>query len=227
MTSTKSRASQVYARFAALLEPLGYRPKGRRGSFRRQLSESLYGLIGVNLNSWAGGRVVNIDPAIGVREARVNMIASAFRGAPYPPSMPTVVRLLSNLLPAGSRRSWTVEAAGDLSQVDACVAEIRTRGLPYIEQHMTLESMRQPLVEGLFREYHGSRYSLAVIQAMLGRRDLGIILLREMLDEIGDSEIRADQEFRRFVRRFESSPLDIYAMDKKELTRYFRAHPPD
>ncbi|HET9343283.1 MAG TPA: hypothetical protein VFO25_10260 [Candidatus Eremiobacteraceae bacterium] len=155
------------------------------------------------------------------------MIVSAFRGIPYRSSMPTVVNLLSNLPPTSTHRSWTVEDAGDLSPVDACVGEIQTRGLAFIEQHMTLESMRQSLIERLAGEYYGFRYTLAVVHAMLGRQDLGMILLSAVLEDIRAGKVPATEEFLRFVRWFESSPLDIYSMDQKELARFFRGHAPD
>jgi hypothetical protein len=172
------------------------------------------GLLSLTLAGWGGNKVTNISPHVGVCKEHINKIMLSFRGMAHIANISTVGRPLRYLVPESERRDWVVTTDVDMDVLRDCARAVQQYGIPFMQNHETLVSMRDFLIEDFTNDFSW-RYRVAVIDRALGNRGAAMAVLKEGLAQIGDRKTPADEEYRTFIQRFEESPDEMFVVESE------------
>lgn len=200
MTGSKLAATAANAACRKELETLGFRK--RAGSiFTCDLDSDTIGWIGLNSAGNRPDGPYEINPVVGVRHQELErIVAELSHQKPHAYQPPTISTPIGYIMPEQSYRAWYFSDAASAPDVAASMAEaIRTHGLPYMRDSVTLDALIEQMRAN---RGHQLEMRLPVAYQLRGEPDAARALVEEELTKLGDRSDAAAENFRGFAALF-------------------------
>jgi len=134
------------------------------------LSPGVVGWLGLNRILGEPGLLLSINPVVGVRHNKVELLVSSLAGNQSDPKTTTFAEPLAYVMPEGQYREWSFHAVEDTPHVlDDLAAAVREHGLPNMKRWSDLSALLGVVQQdGEILEYQARRVPAAL--ALLGRK---------------------------------------------------------
>jgi hypothetical protein len=212
MAAAVSKTGQQAA-VELLREPLaGLGFRKRAGAiFTVELDDPVIGWLGLNAATehQPAGRA-SVNPVVGVRHQTVERIVAALLDEQFHPYVgPTVSTPIGYVMPEQSFTTWQFGDKDSQSQADELLTAVENYGLPFMRDHVELESIRDAIEQG---NAEFGEYRLPVVLSLLGRDDEAVRMIDDRLQELGDADNPFAHEFRAYAERFTTHANDLMAL---------------
>jgi len=186
------------------LVQLGFRRR-TTGIYTLDLGHEVLGWLGLNkaTRHYEPGRAL-INPIVGVRHQRVERLVSEILGErvhEYVP--PTVSTPIYSLMDHSTYTEWILGGPGSQPVLEALVAAVRDRAVPFMRDHIDLTSLLRAIEAGLGYDLD---YRKAVVLAEMGRSEAAKAFLTTGVDSLQGRQDDAAQRLRTFAKAFANRP---------------------
>lgn len=167
--SMKELVRAIIKETESKLSPMGF--KKRAGEiFTVEPVAGFLGWIGLN-RAMRESNVVEINPVIGVRCERIEMLVAELEGEkPHPYNPPTVSVSLGYLMPDSCYRPWLFEDLPKVSDgVAGMIGAVAEYGLPFINSALSVDAIANLLLSGKYGIPHQNAYRLPVAFHLSGK----------------------------------------------------------
>ncbi len=199
--SSKKLEIEVFAIIRPGLEHMGFRKRAGR-IFTRELSPDILGAVSFAARLERAGVAVDMSANVGVRFQRLERILAELAGLPYDSYNPdTIFTALLALMPKSRRLQWSFDNTKPVRpEAESLLAAICDYGLPYIENHATLDAV----IEAGYRlsKSESLAYRLPMALMLTGRAKEARQAVAGRLSSIDSRTDPAAGIYRTFAARF-------------------------
>jgi hypothetical protein len=183
----------------AELKPLGFRKV--KGVFVCPVGADMFGWLGLNTASHRNDGRVGINPVVGVRSERIEQRIGRLLGEKQPRLAPTICTSLGYLMPEARYVEWLFEPApfDYLSECKRMARAVEVYGMPFMNSNSTLTAQLQDLEHLRFSSKETAVYRCPVAYLLSGRTELAAAYVKRQLEELGDREDLAAQQYKTFA----------------------------
>jgi hypothetical protein len=186
------------------LEDIGFERRGAR--FVIDVSDDVFGSVGLNRAVHRRDQLVEVDPVVGVCCVPLETRLAAVRGEPQVTrykAHPAIVRHLGYLSPRHRYTPWWFSPDVDCYELAQRMAtQIEEYALPFFKANRTLEEYYESMRD---RRYGGIAqylaYRLPVAAVMLGRPEMARMHVSNYLDRIREETGGSYDDYRVFAKK--------------------------
>jgi hypothetical protein len=198
----RSSLDEAFIAIGDRLGVRGWRKRGVKGVFTKELAPDTLGWIGLNSAREGYRGAVAIGPAVGVRNQAVERLVARLSGATFHPFLPpTVVQQLGYLLPARGYKAWVFTDESFDSSADELVECVDEHGLPDMLGLTDLAALRAR-TEVNWEHDQQAHYRVPVLRLLTGDRVGALAALDRVETLLVGRDDPAAQLFRSYERAF-------------------------
>jgi hypothetical protein len=174
----------------------------RKHGFSVDLSEDIYGRVGLNKAIGRGNGILEINPIVGVGSHKLEKLVMELLGLKFQPYVGAAIgRNVGYLMPEKKYRPWLFcEEDNCEALVADMVATVQEFGRPFMQEHMGLsalcEAMRHSRLGGPLDQYR-----IPAAYVLLGKNAEAEAFLEAKLKEMGSRNDMDAEWFRRFAAK--------------------------
>jgi hypothetical protein len=177
--------------------------KKRGEGFYRELGKDTDGYVGLNLATRLPNNSIGISPIVGVSYAPIeDRIQKLCTTSPFLNDA-TLTTAVGYLTPEKRFLQWVFDPAlGDTmgSEIAKIARSIEQYGLPFMQEHTSLESIITELEATRYTVNDLRRYRLPVAYLLAGKRDEALKLLGQELEAMNERTDPAALQYRDFAQ---------------------------
>lgn len=195
---TKSVLREIHGN----LQALSFRKK-RGGGFYRELGEDTEGYVGLNLATRLPNKRIGISPIVGVSYLPVeDRIQKLCITSPFLNDV-TLTTAVGYLTPEKRFLEWVFDPAlGDIvdSEIAKIIRAIEQYGLPFMQEHTSLDSIIAELEATRYTVNDLRRYRLPVAYLLAGRKNEALKFVEQELEAMKERTDPAAAQYRDFAQ---------------------------
>jgi hypothetical protein len=196
-----------FDRIAAALAKLRFQMR-ETGIFTIPIGNETEGWVG--LNKRTEGRILEINPVVGVRNYRLEeFVARARAEAPHPYLPPSVSIPLGYLTPQASFKTWDFAAGFGADEiVGDLVKNIQDYALPFMYSNSKLDNIYNTIKQPRFYNREKAAYYLPALDILLDRAFFAKEFVTAKLLEISNRADQAAERYKEFARAILELPTE-------------------
>ena len=174
----------------------------RKSGFSADLSEDIYGVIGLNKAIGRGNGILEINPIVGVGSHKLEKMVMELLGQKFQPYAGAAIgRNVGYLTPEKKYKPWLFREEDDCKTLLAgMVATIQKYGRPFIQEHMELSALCEAMRHSKFGGPH-DQYRIPAAYMLLGNKIEAEAFLETKLNEMSSRNDLDAESFRRFAAK--------------------------
>jgi hypothetical protein len=196
---SKELIERILKMTGTLLADVGMR-KRERQIYTCELSQEIFGWLGLNTATHRSDGRLQINPVIGVRHLGIEkLVAEALGKKLHPYIPPTISTPLGYIMPEKKYATWLF-GEGDVDDlaVAKMVEAIQKYGVPFMRSHANLDAIIEALESGCGFPTN-TAYRLPVAYFLQGQTEKAVQYLRNRLATFGEKETMASQDYKKFA----------------------------
>jgi hypothetical protein len=172
----------------------------RKNGFSLDLSEDIYGVVGLNKAIGRGNGILEINPVVGVGSQKLEKLWLELLGQKFRPYVGAAIgRNVGYLMHGKTYKSWLFHQEANCEAVVAdMVATVQEYGPPFMQQHMQLSALCEAMKHAKVSGPH-DQYRIPVACVLLGKNAEAETFLEVKLKEMGGRNDRDAESFRSFA----------------------------
>lgn len=202
MATNSALAKSVLKEIQNNLLALSFRKKGG-GGFYKELQKDTRGYVGLNLATHLPNHRIGISPIVGVSYLPIeDHMQKLCTTSPFLNDA-TLTTAVGYLTPEKRFLQWVFDPAlGDMvdSEIAKIMRSIEEYGLPFMQEHTSLDSIIEELEATRYTVNDLRRYRLPVAYLLAGRRDEALKFVEQELEAMKERTDPAAAQYRDFAQ---------------------------
>lgn len=175
----------------------------KRGVFVRELGKDSFGYVGLNIATHLPQKRIGIAPIVGVIYRPAEELVKKLCGRFLSRYELTLTIAVGYLTPEARFLQWVFDPTmpeivdSEITKIVRCIKEY---GLPFMQEHTTLDSITAELEAKRYTFNEVRRYRLPVAYLLAGRRDEALKFIEQEMESMKESTDAASADYRGFAQ---------------------------